>query len=117
VDPSLVSTADLRKLEKYIGNLPPSRRLNLLNPAARRVVADMNDHAYNARVLAYEVVVAPTIRRQCAALEASIQHLVDLQEDILKASGFDLLGPADVAHLSALADEQIVYLKKVEILD
>jgi hypothetical protein len=37
-------------------------------------------------------------------LSAAIEYVTATNEAILAASQFDLLGPADVAHLSALAE-------------
>jgi hypothetical protein len=101
------SATSLRKLEKYIGTLKPSRELNVLPLESREVILSMNNHISNARMLVFDSLTAANSQVQLVSLKAGIKHLQELDEDIVTASQLDLLGPADVAHLSAMTQQLV----------
>lgn len=96
--------ADIRKLEKYILALPAAKQQNTLDKKEREVMIGLVETAAGVRGDLVRLSTADDTAEQARLLQASIASLTKLQEHILTASQYDLLGPADVAHLSALAD-------------
>lgn len=65
---------------------------------------DLQDSAYDLRVNTERYFHADVSSEQQMFLTAALEHANLLNDRILAASTHDLLGPADVAHLSALAE-------------
>ena len=95
-------TASLKRLERYIYNIESTRALNALNRDARDVVLELRDTMSAARTVYAEAEASDNVRELIKATEASIERLKIVEESILKVSSFDLLGPVDVAELSAI---------------
>jgi hypothetical protein len=93
-----------RKLEKYIMTLPSAKKFNTLNSEPRKAMMHLSDSAYNARIAVEKYFHTDDSEEQAMFLSAAIEYVTATNEAILAASQFDLLGPADVAHLSALAE-------------
>lgn len=93
-----------KKLEKYIMTLPGAKQFNTLSSAPRKVMMDLQDSAYNLRINTERYFFADDSEEQKLFIEAAIEQAKRVNEHILKASEYDLLGPADVAHLGALDD-------------
>lgn len=98
-------TADTRKLEQYILTLPAAKQQNVLGYAEREAMIALTN---TAAVVRGNIVGLPTIEdtaEQAQRLQESIDGLTMLHKHIMAASLHDLLGPADVAHLSALVEQ------------
>lgn len=93
-----------RKLEKYIMTLPAAKQFNTLSSAPRRVMMELQDSAYVARIAVERYFNANDSEEQALFLATAIEQTTKVNEHILLASNYDLLGPVDVAHLSALAE-------------
>lgn len=93
-----------KKLERYIMTLPAAKQFNTLSVAPRKVMMDLSDSAYNLRSNVERYFFADDSEEQKLFIETAIMHAKKLNEQILQASGYDLLGPADVAQLDALAE-------------
>ncbi len=94
-----------KKLEKYIMTLPAAKQFNTLSREPREAMMDLSDGAYNLRVNAERYFHSDDSAEQQIFLSAAIEYSNLLNDKILGASQYDLLGPADVAHLSALAEQ------------
>jgi hypothetical protein len=94
-----------RKLEKYIMTLPKAKQFNTLSSEPRKAMMSLSDSAYNARIAIERYFHADDSQEQAQFLQVAIEQTTLAGEQILHASNFDLLGPADVAHLSALAEQ------------
>lgn len=93
----------LRRLERYIYNLPAARSLNTLKRDARDAVLDLRDNISNARSTFTEMD-EDDVLASIKATELSIDYLKRVEQSILKVSSYDLLGAVDVAELSALTE-------------
>ncbi len=96
-----------KKLEKYILTLPHAKRLNSLSSAPREVMITLQNSAYTARRALEVFSSTDDTEEKRLSLEEAVLQLKKVQVAILHASEYDLLGVADVAHLSAL-NEQII---------
>jgi hypothetical protein len=96
--------AQMKKLEKYIMMLPSAKQFNTLKSEPRKAMILLSDSAYNARIAVERYFHADDSEEQKLFLTAAIEHVTTTNNAILAASQHDLLGPADVAHLSALAE-------------
>ncbi len=95
---------DVKKLEKYILNLPKAKHLNAMNRAERDAMLDLRDSVSLARENIVLYSVSDDSDVQAKALDKSVEHIQLVNDKIMFASQYDLLGPVDVAHLSALAE-------------
>lgn len=93
-----------KKLERYIMTLPAAKQFNTLSSSPRKAMMDLQDSVYNLRINTERYFFADDSEEQKLFIEAAIMHGKKVNEQILAASQHDLLGPADVAHLGALAD-------------
>jgi hypothetical protein len=93
-----------RKLEKYIMTLPSAKQFNTLSSEPRKAMMTLQESAYNARIAVERYFHADDSDEQVLFLTTAIENITVTGDSILLASGYDLLGPADVAHLSALAE-------------
>jgi hypothetical protein len=94
-----------RKLEKYIMTLPSAKKFNMLSSDPRKVMMALTDSAYNLRIATERYFHADDSAEQKLFLETAIEQAGLANKHILDASAYDLLGPVDVAHLSALAEQ------------
>lgn len=94
-----------KKLEKYVMTLPAAKQFNTLSSEPRKAMMVLSESAYNLRVNTERYFFADDSKEQQMFLAAAMEQSNLLNERILAASGFDLLGPVDVAHLSALAEQ------------
>jgi hypothetical protein len=94
-----------RKLEKYIMMLPSAKQFNTLSSEPRKAMMTLQDSAYNARIAVERYFHADDSDEQAQFLAIAIEQTTLAGDQILTASSYDLLGPADVAHLSALAEQ------------
>lgn len=83
---------------------PAAKQSNTLSAEPRQAMLALETSAYNLRVNAERYFHADDSAEQQMFLEAAIEQVNLLNEQIIAASQHDLLGPADVAHLSALAE-------------
>lgn len=93
-----------KKLEKYIMTLPMAKQFNTLGSEPRKSMIALTDSVYNLRVACDRYFHADDSAEQQLFLEEAIIQVKAANEHILMAGGQDLLGPADVAQLSALAE-------------
>lgn len=93
-----------KKLEKYIMALPAAKSFNMLGSEPRKAMMALTDSVYNLRVASERYFYADDSAEQQLFIEEAIIHAEKANELILAASSYDLLGAADVAHLSALAE-------------
>ena len=93
-----------RKLEKYIMTLPAAKQFNTLSSEPRKAMIAVQESAYNLRINTERYFHADDSAEQQMFLDAAVEQSHLLNEQILIASQYDLLGPADVAHLSAVAE-------------
>ncbi len=91
-------------LERYLATLPASKQFNKLGTEPRKAMIALSDKSYSLRINTEKYFYADDSDEQKMFLEASIEDADMLSEQILVASQFDLLGPVDVAHLSALTE-------------
>lgn len=98
-------TAELRKLEKYVRILPCVKRARDLDRAARESLLDMQDALSEARRLANDAAMTDNPDVKVASFGRSQEQLEGFREAILRASQFDLVDAADVAQLSAMAEQ------------
>jgi hypothetical protein len=94
-----------RKLEKFVMTLPSAKRFNTLSSEPRKAMMDLSDSVYNLRINTERYFHADDSEEQQKFLEAALLQVEKAQEQIMAASQHDLLGPVDVAHLSALAEQ------------
>ena len=93
-----------KKLEKYIMTLPSAKQFNTLSTEPRKAMMALSDSAYTLRINTERYFHADDSAEQRLFLAAAIEQAAEVNDLILAASQHDLLGPADVAHLSALAE-------------
>ncbi len=93
-----------RKLEKYIITLPSAKQFNMLSREPRKAMMTLQDSAYNARISIERYFNSDDSIEQAQYLGSSLENIKVVSENILAAGQHDLLGPVDVAHLSALAE-------------
>ncbi len=84
--------------------LPAAKQFNTLGTEPRKAMMSLTDSAYSLRINTERYFFADDSEEQKLFITAAIEQAKLTNEHILKASEHDLLGPADVAHLSALAD-------------
>ncbi len=84
--------------------LPSAKQFNTLSTEPRKVMIALQDSAYAMRINTERYFFADDSEEQQLFIAAAIEQAKLVNEYILRASEYDLLGPADVAHLSALAD-------------
>jgi hypothetical protein len=94
-----------KKLEKFIMTLPAAKQFNNLSSEPRKAMMALSESAYNLRINTDRYFYADDSEEQKKFLESAIEQVDRVQELILAASNHDLLGPVDVAHLSALAEQ------------
>jgi hypothetical protein len=93
-----------KKLEKNVMTLPAAKKFNTLKPEPRKAMMELSDSVYNLRINTERYFHADDSEEQQKFLEEAILQIEKVQKLILDASQYDLLGPVDVAHLSALAE-------------
>lgn len=96
----------VKLLERYIYNLPAARKLNMLKSDPREAMINLRTAITTARNSVAMYSNSDDTEEQAKLLEEGILQLGKVQNMILKASEYDLLDTADVAHLSAM-NEQI----------
>ena len=94
-----------KKLEKFVMTLPSAKRFNTLSSEPRKAMMELSDCVYSLRINTERYFHADDSEEQQKFLEAAIFQVEKVQKQILEASQYDLLGPVDVAHLSALAEQ------------
>lgn len=82
--------------------LPAAKQFNTLSSALRKAMMDLSDSVYTLRINTERYFHADDSEEQRLFLTAAIEQAKLVDEYILVASGHDLLGPADVAHLGAI---------------
>lgn len=93
-----------KKLEKFIMTLPAAKQFNTLSSEPRKAMMALSDGGYSLRIATERYFHADDSAEQQVFLETAAEQASLLNDRILEASQHDLLGPADVAHLSALAE-------------
>ncbi|MCA9348017.1 hypothetical protein KC867_01255 [Candidatus Saccharibacteria bacterium] len=93
-----------KTLDRYIMNLPMSKSMNTMSRQEQVAMLDLRDGASMLRVAVTKYFASDDLDEKRIALEDSVGLVKDLDVFIIEASKLDLLGPVDVAHLSALAD-------------
>lgn len=93
-----------KKLEKYVMTLPASKQFNTLAHEPRKAMMALTDSVYTLRINTERYFHADDSAEQQMFLMVAIEQSNLLNEHILAAGQHDLLGPVDVAHLSALAE-------------
>lgn len=93
-----------KKLERYIMTLPGAKQFNTLSSGPRKAMMDLQDAAYGLRANTERYFFADDSEEQKLFITAAIEQAKATNDYILKAGEYDLLGPADVAQLSALTD-------------
>lgn len=93
-----------KKLEKYVMTLPSAKHFNTLSSEPRKAMIALTDSVYGLRIASERYFHADDSREQLLFLNEAIDRVQIANDQILLASSYDLLGPADVAHLSALAE-------------
>lgn len=96
--------ADIKKLERYILNLPKAKSLNTMSRAEREAMLDLRDTTSLARESIVKYIVTDDTNDKLKFLELSIEQVVLLNDKMLLASQYDLLDAVDVAHLSAITE-------------
>ncbi|MDQ3123586.1 MAG: hypothetical protein M3Q14_02800 [bacterium] len=93
-----------RRLEKYVLTLPSAKKLNMLSSEPRKAMMALSDSTASLKVYCERYFNADDSQEQKVFLEQAIELAKETNDNILAAGQHDLLGPADVAHLSALAE-------------
>ncbi len=93
-----------RRLEKYILALPAAKQFNTLGSEPRKAMIALVDSSYSLRVASERYFHADDSKEQKLFLAEAIEQAGHTNERILNAGNYDLLGAADVAQLSALAE-------------
>ncbi len=93
-----------RRLEKYVVTLPSAKQFNTLSSEPRKAMLALTDSVYSLRVACERYFHADDSAEQQMFLEEAVIQVKLANERILLAGSYDLLGPADVAQLSALAE-------------
>jgi hypothetical protein len=99
------ATAQLRKLEKYVRVLPIMRQLHRLGRQERDSLSDVQDVLLDARKLAHDGDTSDNLTIKVASYERCVEQLEAFRQAMLSASQLDLLDAADVAQLSAMAEQ------------
>lgn len=97
-------TVDIKKLERYVMNLPKAKKLNTLNRLEREAMLDLRDNVSSARENIVKYTTADDTAEKLECLSASIEQTKLLNDSLLIASQYDLLDVVDVAHLSAMTE-------------
>jgi hypothetical protein len=84
--------------------LPAAKKFNTLKSEPRKAMMELSDSVYALRINTERYFHADDSEEQSKFLETAIEQVTKVQEHILAASQHNLLGPVDVAHLSALAE-------------
>ncbi len=93
-----------KRLQKYVYALPHAKQLNMLSSERRKAMIELRNNIDTAQSSIVRYESSDDTKEKAKALEASIEYIVSTNEAIIQASQHDLLGPADVAHLSALSE-------------
>lgn len=101
-DDSLANS--IKKLERYVLNLPLAKSMNTMNKASREAMIALTDSVAEARDNITRYVVSDDILEKQQKLEASIEHIKLVNDNILMASSYDLLDAIDVAQMSAATE-------------
>ena len=101
----------IKKLERYIYNIPAARKLNMLDRGARDAIVTLTNAVTAARAAITQYWGNDDTFEQIKALEESILQLKVVNDAILDASAHDLLDVTDVAHLSALNEDILERLR------
>lgn len=84
--------------------LPAAKQFNTLSSEPRKAMIALTDSVYSLRIASERYFHADDSRDQQQFLGEAIEYADLANDQILMASSYDLLGPVDVAHLSALAE-------------
>jgi len=103
-------SAQAKKLEKYIYNLPAARKLNMLKSNERELMITLRNSISTAQGAISTYTHSDDTHEQALALNESKEQLKQVSSAIVEASQYDLLNVADVAHLSALTEQLIEQL-------
>lgn len=94
-------------LHGQVGRLLRSFDIDSLPPDAREVLGALKRQVSDARLDVRDYGLAETVAEQRLLAEAVRTGLRQLDELIIKTGGMSLIGPADVAQLSAITQQII----------
>jgi len=103
-------TAQAKRLEKYIYNLPAARKLNMLKSSEREAMIKLRSSVSSAQGAIGIYTHSDDTKERSEALNESKEQLKQVSVTIIEASQYDLLNVTDVAHLSALTEQLIEQL-------
>jgi len=103
-------SAQAKRLEKYIYNLPAARKLNMLKSNEREAMIKLRNSVSSAQGAIGIYSHSDDTKEQSEALVESKQQLKMVSTALIEASQYDLLNVTDVAHLSALTEQLIEQL-------
>lgn len=94
-----------KKLEKYVMTLPVAKNFNKLGTEPRKAMVGLSDAVFQLRLNTERYFGADDSSEQAVFLEEALIQVEKANNAVLNASNHDLIGPADTAHLSALAED------------
>lgn len=97
----------IKKLEKYVRLLSVMRRITSLDRVERESLLALGDALSDAGKLANDAVTSEDVAVIVVSLGRCRDQLELFRKALLAASQYDLVDAADVAQLSALADQII----------
>jgi hypothetical protein len=100
----------LKRLERYIYNLPSVRQRNTLPRTQLKLVTDMANTIEQTRKQVEFSVGDEDDEARLKGFLLAREQLSHVRASMLRASEYNLLNPVDIAHLSAmseLAEEQL----------
>lgn len=94
-----------KKLEKYVMTLPAAKKFNTLSKDSKIAMMDLSDCVGSLRQNTERYFNSDDSKEQALFLNVAIEQAKLANQLILNAGQYDLLDAADVAHLSALAED------------
>ena len=101
---NLSLNAEVRKLERYVMNLPMAKNLNTMNKNEREAMLDLRGGAEVLRESVVKYGMSDDTSDKARYLTDGVKQVKELNELILAASQYDLVDAVDVAHLSAITE-------------
>lgn len=95
---------EVRKLERYVMNLPMAKNLNTMSKKEREAMLDLREATESLRINIVKYSASDDTADKAKYLSAGIKQVKSLNELILIASQYDLVDVVDVAHLSAITE-------------
>lgn len=95
---------EVRKLERYVMNLPMAKNLNTMSKREREAMLDLREATESLRINIVKYSTSDDTADKAKYLSAGIKQVKSLNELILIASQYDLVDVVDVAHLSAITE-------------